>query len=67
VSVTADTLDEWEKRLNKLQRRISETADNFCDCQQAAQDDVHQHADALAEIQKEIHLAWVDAIAKEAP
>jgi hypothetical protein len=39
----------------------------LCDCQQAAADNLHSLSDKVADLAKEIHMAWVDAIAKEAP
>lgn len=57
-----DQLNAWEKRLNKLQARIHEMSQDMCSCQSSVADDLDMRCDELGEIQKELHLAWVDAI-----
>jgi hypothetical protein len=65
--VTGDVLQSWVKQIERVAARITKQADDLCDCQQAAADDLRSLSDKVADLAKEIHMAWVDIIAKEAP
>lgn len=65
MGVTAEQLDAWEKQLDRIQGRIHIVAREMCDCQSEVVSDLDSRCDDIADLQKQIRLAWVDLIARE--
>ena len=61
--VTSDVLKHWHGRIESLLRAVTQEAQDMCSCQSEAADSLMSLADGHgADVLKEIHAAYIDAL-----